>query len=276
MKNTTARFAHLIAAILMTACTASYTSINNPPPATPFGPNGNNPQGSKRIEKLGQRQKSCIQQKDQTVLVIPEQYGEQTLELLQKDQLKSFTFSDNQNCIRVGTEVSLELSRGEKRYLGSAFVTGMSMAPTSHTIEFDTMSRVFSVSVDQQDQRLPSCRSRGDWRSFYIGTENVEQKIQDLSSGTFRADIQNGALGCYRVGHESYVKTKRKDKEKRGKIVAQKLELLHMSELTQSHADLVNTSLQELLQKLEANKDKDGGFVNILVFNYIPPEEEPQ
>lgn len=257
-------------ALSVASCSNNDNRQNTPTPT--LGPNSVNTNGQ-LIEKLGERQSLCQQTKDQAALTIPEEYRDTVIDLLKKDQLRSFTFKGQQNCLRVGTEVLLNFDQGKKRYMGRAFVTSMLVSENSTSVKFDTRDRVYTTHIKQADQRLPSCRSRGDWTSFIIGKENVEEKVQQLKDGALRASIRNGALNCYRTNTKTYVKTDRRDKEERGYVVPSQLSIMHMSELTQAEADLVNMTLAELRQSLDAKKDRDGGFVNIIAFNYTPPEE---
>lgn len=260
-----------VLALSLASCTGSSSDKKTPPPS--LGPNAIGNTSGQLIEKLGERQSLCQQPKDQKALLIPSEFQDNVLDLLQKDQWKSFTFKKSQDCLRVGTEVFLQLDQEEKNYMGRAFVTSMIVGEESTQVNFDVMERVYSTLVNQTGQRLPSCRSRGDWKGFIIGKDQVEEKMEKLKNGVFRASIQNGALNCYRVGSKSYVQTHRRDKEKRGFVTPSELRIVHRSELTQTEADLVHMTLDELMQSLEEGKDRDGGFVNIVAFEYTPPEE---
>ena len=111
----------------------------------------------------------------------------------------------------------------------------------------------------------------------------TETELNDIKSGKTKAQIWNGTFNCYKIGIFVEMNIQRIQREDapdptHGYIVPNELFLVHYTNLSQKHADLLGESLSGLKTRMAEKKDVDGGWVSMVAFDYHPvhPKDIPQ
>lgn len=251
------------------------------------------------LNKLGQRINNCSNQTaDQHTITISNIIKQQVKNLWEQDKLKQLVVA-NPSCFRVGTEVKLFLKNEEINYLGRAFITKIKLLSTKQLTYKDLTSyspyivkqfanknanksiAIFDIQITEkvaetflheQYQRLPTCfSSYSDWKKFKITNDKPQQVIKNITSGKRQAVIWNGTFNCYKIGVKAYL-PKDQDDKPTGAVVPKQLYLTHYTNLSDDQAKILDEDLTQLKKRMAMNKDIDGGYTTMVVFDYVKPE----
>lgn len=259
---------------------------------------------AKGLELLGERSSNCENLKtDDFVVTIEPTLAPEALSAFERDDLVE-VIVPYPNCFRVGTEIKVNITDAEAPYLGRAFISSIQIAQTSSLSKLNlknyssaslndlsqksqhAQQSVLSIQITEKMtdrtitehyQRLPSCfASFDDWESlrFSKNDENL-QIIKKIQKGLLQAQIWNGALNCFKVGAKAALEIS-EDSTDYGYIMPTQVQLVHLSRLTQQHASWTGQSLESLKLTLDKQKSMDGGYVSIVVFNYLEPRPKTQ
>lgn len=154
-------------------------------------------------------------------------------------------------------------------------------------LTFKVAEKVEETFLNGADQKLQTCFTLyGTWEDAGFEYQEGAQMVKDIQSGTIKADIWNGIVNCYKIGTPVAISVYRPDQptpedpanvaptravqEDYGVFVPKELHLLHYTHLTEKHASFLNEKLSDLVKRLEAKKEIDGGYVTMVVFEHQP------
>lgn len=249
---------------------------------------------------LGDRPSTCQKTDgDDFEVMISEAFTSKATQLFENDQLTQVIIS-NPDCFRVGTEVRLNLENQEVNYLGRGFIETMDVLSSSGLSKKDTLysktdvkrfikksqsksygvldikvtEKVSEACVDQQWERLPTCFSAyGDWETFRLPADGGEATAKSIAAGKTKAIMWNGVFNCYKVGTKArIIVLEDKKRQDWGSILPTQLYVVHYNNISKKHANLLGESLTSLKKRMAENKNVDGGYVTMVVFDYLKPE----
>ena len=259
-------------------------------------------QGSFKLTDLGERLGSCQNlEYDDFIVTVSKSLQKETQNLFFDDKLTA-VLVEQPDCYRVGTEIQIHLEDDPIPYLGKAIIDEIEvLSPeelkkhknTPYTkssledyvsntrdnqygiLKIRVTEKVTNYYVNQEYERLPTCfPSYGDWESIRL-TENDKALVDDIKSGRVIAQISNGTFNCYKVGIRARIQVAGDYETDHGNIIPTELYVIHYSQLTSKHAKYFGQSVSELKSEMEKNKDVDGGYTTIVVFDYEKPRETP-
>lgn len=257
-------------------------------------------QGSFKLTELGERLRSCQNlEHDDFIVTVDKTLQKESQNLFFDDKLTS-VLVDQPDCFRVGTEIQIHLEDDPIPYLGKAIIDEIEVlspeelknhkgTPYSKNGLQDYVSatrdnqygilsirvseKVTDYYVNQEYERLPTCfPSYGDWESLRLNEDDIDL-AKDIKSGRVIAQINNGTFNCYKIGIRARIQVDGDYTTDHGNIIPTELYVLHYTHLTSKHAKYFDKSVTELKKEMEQNKDIDGGYTTIVVFDYEEPRE---
>jgi len=257
------------------------------------------------LSELGERSENCENlENDDFIFDVSPILSTEVQNLFENDKLDQL-IAPYPNCFRVGSEIRLQVPDKEISYLGRAFVSsiqnmtrGQLLKKQSHynsstineylAAQPETQFSVLSIKVSEKIQqafvnenfkRLPNCFSSfDDWQSisFTNTAENVKE-IKKIQSGQLTAMAWNGTLNCYKIGTRTKITIQGERPFDHGSLLPKELYLVHFSDLSEKHASLLGEKLDDLKTRLREKIKTDGGYISLVVFEYLPPRpEQPQ
>lgn len=256
---------------------------------------------AKELTQLGERSNLCENlETDEIAITYDRSLRYEAKNLWESQQLNTAIVSQP-NCYRVGTEVRLNIENETIPYLGKAFIknirilnardlsqnksTGFSKNTVSSYIEknpsneyglitYKVTERIEESVLKEKYDRLKSCfPSFSDWETLPL-KEDQQDLLQQIQQRKKTAFIWNGTYNCYKVGVYTEILFPGTQPKANGYILPTELQLVHFTNLKQKHADLLGISLNQLKEDLTKDKELDGGYVTIVVFEYL--NTEPQ
>jgi hypothetical protein len=255
------------------------------------------------ITELGQRDSRCTKESaDSFEVVVPEILKLETQNQASQDLLKQLIVP-SPHCFRVGTEAKVLFENTEIALLGRGFISSienlskndlrkknLNFSKTSildyikqhpsneySILNIDISEKVFETTVHNKFQKLPTCfPTYGDWETYLLPDLKADDLLQKIKSGKIKAQIKNGTFNCYKIGVSAHLVDSKGHTNDFGSIVPKELYLVHYSNLNEIHAQLLGEDLISLKKRMSENKNKDGGYTNIVVFDYLPPEQISQ
>lgn len=264
---------------------------------------------AQHLTKLGERLSTCKNlETDDYIIQYDDNLAPEAQSLFTSDKLHTALVNAD-NCFRIGTELKLQLAKGDSPYLGRGLLEEMKIVSKSQLasdslnefsknatgsfvksnsardyaiLRFKVTEKIEEAYTNEKYKRLPSCfPSYSDWEAIPLD----QTEASDIKAGKTKALIWNGTFNCYKVGiyTEISVKQENRPETSGGYIIPTELFLVHYTNLNQKHADLLGESLSKLKDKLAQKKDVDGGWVSMVAFDYqeihpkdLPPSEEDQ
>ena len=258
---------------------------------------------SAKLDKLGQRAMECQNTEgDDFIIEFDKSFVREAKNHLHDDKL-DMAILPSAGCLRVGTEVRLNLAGEEIFYVGKALINSIEVVKqkslllrklpfTKSSIQgflksnrekdyaivrFKHFEKVEETMLTEQYDRLNTCfPTYADWRSMRLkdGQESLVTSIQKRKT---KAQIWNGTFNCYKVGIRAAITIPSKKGENLGNIIPTELHLVHYTNLKRKHARILGKSLSKLKEEMAVNKEIDGGYTTMVVFDYEkerPPKPE--
>ena len=250
------------------------------------------------LNALGQRLSTCQNLESDNFLVEFDNNFKATAKSLYDNDRLTTAIVASPECFRVATEIKLQLSNETIPFLGRALIKDIKILTKSQLlkdkstpysqssiisfikansvqkygiISFKLTEKIGEAFVDTKFQRLPSCfTSYGDWESFRISEENIDI-VTGIQNGSKRALIWNGTFNCYKIGTKVPINVIKKAREEYGLIIPTQLYIVHYTNLTQKHAELLGEDLTKLKERMAKKKDLEGGYTTIIAFDYQKP-----
>ena len=255
------------------------------------------------LDKLGERLSKCQNlAQDDYIVRYHNAFKRQVKNQFEDNKLKT-AIVPNLECFRVGTEIQLYLENDQVPYLGRALIQEIKVLNRSELkkeknlgfskssvndfladerassysfLTFKVTEKIEEEIVTEKYKRLKTCfPAYGDWESLRTTDARL---VKDIQAGRTQALIFNGTLNCYKVGVYTSIdlRSERQQRpEKLGYIIPTEVRIVHYSNLDREHASLLDEKLSDLKKRLAENKDRDGGYLNMVVFDYekVHPKE---
>lgn len=252
------------------------------------------------LTKLGARDPSCQQKPDETMLTVPELFVGQKQQLFQEDKLNRAIVAGD-FCYRVGTEINLQMEKGDIQQLGKAFISKVesfdakelqankSLLPDPplhleeylksnqnkkvQVVHFQIMEKLADTSMTNKYDRLQTCFvSYADWTTYPLSKEKWQEELDAIKSGATKAEIWNGTVNCYKVGIYAELLVEGQNQDF-GSIIPTAVYLTHYSQITEEQAQILGEDLKTIKDRMAQNKDKYGGYTTMVVYDYVPPKD---
>ena len=264
------------------------------------------------LNKLGERLSSCKNlENDDYKIVYAADLQREAKNLFTDDKLTT-ALVVSPDCYRVGTEIDLNLASDLKPYFGKALLKEIHVlnqsellsskandfskpatrefirnnpAKTYGVLKFKLTQKIAPYTVTDKYKRLPTCfPSYNDWEAIRLPDDKM---AKDIQSGKTKGLIWNGTFNCYKVGvytemilptDNARPKTEGQEPESLGYIIPTELHVVHYTDLTNDHANLVGEHLSALKKKMEEKKDLEGGYVTLVGFDFekVHPKDKPK